>query len=423
MASAVALHECGFEVEIFEARRQLGGRAGSIQFADGREWIDPGQHILLGCCRNLLDFYRRLGVEHLIRFHDRFVFVEPGGRRSTLPAADSSPSLLIGFLRLRFLGLRDKMAILRALAAVRRELAHRHDLNALSMGDWLAARWQTRRALARFWRPVIVSALNEELERVSAWHGLQVLWLVFLAGRGGARLGVPAVPLAELYREENWRPFSRIRLRLGARVERIHVEADQVRSVEANGGTHKADVYVLATTPDRARGLVPDLGLPSFESSPIAAIHLWFDQPVMDLPQAALLDRTIQWAFNKREGRYVQLVVSAASSLVSLPGDAVLALALRELAEFFPRVKAARLEDSLVVREVHATFPPLPGLRSRRPGARTRLPNLYLAGDWTDTGWPATMESAVRSGYLAAEAIAYAFSGVPQRFLIPDPRP
>lgn len=421
MAAAVALHEAGFEVELFEARPQLGGRAGSVQLGDGGEWIDPGQHILLGCCRNLLDFYRRLGVEHLIRFHDEFVFIEPGGRRSVL-AARSGAARLASLLRLRFLGLRDKLAILRAMAAVRRELAQSHDLDAISMGDWLAGKRQTSRALARFWRPLIVSALNEEPGRVSAWYGIQVLWLVFLAENAGARLGVPAAPLAELYREQRWRAFPRIKLRLRARVERICVEAGRVTGIEARGTVHQADVYVLATPADRARALAPQLEIPAFETSPIVAVHLWFDRPVMNLPQAALLERTIQWAFNKREGRYVQLVVSAARNLASLDNDAVSGICLRELGEFLPAACAARLEHALVVKEIHATFPPLPGLRARRPGARTRLANLFLAGDWTDSGWPATMEGAVRSGYLAAEAVTRA-CGAPASFLIADPLP
>lgn len=422
MAAAVALHEAGFEVEIFEARRLPGGRAGSIRAAGAGEWVDAGQHILLGCCRNLLDFCRRLGVEHLIRFHDEFVFIEPGGRRSVLPATGSGARRLAGFLRLPFLGPRDKLAVLRAMAGVRRRLAREDDLDAISMQDWLAARRQTPLARARFWRPILVSALNEEPERASAWHGLRVLWLVFLAERTGARLGVPTVPLVDLYHEQHWRAFDRIRLRLGARVERLRVAGDHVAGIEACGQDYKADVYVLATPADRAAALAPQLGIPPFETAPIAAVHLWFNRPVMDLPQAALLDRTIQWAFNGREGRYVQVVVSAARRLAALPSEALTGVAVRELAEFFPPVRGARLERALVVKQMHATFAPLPGLRRRRPGAATRLPNLFLAGDWTDTGWPATMEGAVRSGYLAAEAVTRA-AGAPRRFLIPDPVP
>ncbi len=162
-----------------------------------------------------------------------------------------------------------------------------------------------------------------------------------------------------------------------------------------------------------------DLDLRGFEHSPITGIHLWFDRPVTSLPHATLLDRTIQWMFNKSEGRYIQLVVSASRSLTEMPRADVIALAVKELAEFFPAAREAKLEKAHVVKEIRATFSAQPGLEMRRPLSRTRISNLFLAGDWTRSGWPATMEGAVRSGYLAAEAVAAA-AGKPQSFLLPD---
>jgi zeta-carotene desaturase len=159
-----------------------------------------------------------------------------------------------------------------------------------------------------------------------------------------------------------------------------------------------------------------DLDLSGFEHSPITGIHLWFDRPITDLPHATLLDRTIQWMFNKSEGRYIQLVVSASRSLTPMPRADIIELALSELAEFFPIAREAKLEKAHVVKEIRATFSALPNLESSRPLSRTAIPNLFLAGDWTRSGWPATMEGAVRSGYLAAEAVAEA-AGSPQKFL------
>jgi uncharacterized protein with NAD-binding domain and iron-sulfur cluster len=156
-----------------------------------------------------------------------------------------------------------------------------------------------------------------------------------------------------------------------------------------------------------------------FRHSPITGIHLWFDRSVTTLPHATLLDRTIQWMFNKHEGRYVQIVVSASRSLVEMPRQAVIDLVVRELAEFFPGVREAKLERAQVIKEVRAIFSAVPGLESKRPVATTTAPNFFLAGDWTKTGWPATMEGAVRSGYLAAEAVARA-AGQTRTFLIPD---
>jgi len=176
-------------------------------------------------------------------------------------------------------------------------------------------------------------------------------------------------------------------------------------------------VYVCALPFERIRGL--DLDVSRFTHSPITGIHLWFDRAITDLPHAVLLDRTIQWMFNKSGGRYIQLVVSASRSLTEMPRGEVIELALGELAEFFPLVRDAKLEKAHVVKEVRATFSASPGLEAERPVSETPLANLFLAGDWTRSGWPATMEGAVRSGYLAAEAVARHF-GHPESFLLPD---
>jgi zeta-carotene desaturase len=169
------------------------------------------------------------------------------------------------------------------------------------------------------------------------------------------------------------------------------------------------------------QALLPELPIEwdAFEHSPITGIHLWFDRPITDIPHATLLDRTIQWFFNKSDGRYVQLVVSASRSLTPMARNDIVALAVRELAEFFPAVANAKLEKAQVIKEVRATFSAKPDLEALRPPSATPLSNLFLAGDWTRSGWPATMEGAVRSGYIAAEAITRA-AGDPRRFLLPD---
>jgi uncharacterized protein with NAD-binding domain and iron-sulfur cluster len=194
-----------------------------------------------------------------------------------------------------------------------------------------------------------------------------------------------------------------------------------VGGVIAGGEEVRGDYYVCALPFERIGAVAPELGIDvsAFEHSPITGIHLWFDRPVTDLPHATLLDRTMQWMFNKHEGRYVQLVVSASRSLTEMPRADVIALALKELAEFFPAAREAKLEKAHVVKEVRATFSARPGLEALRPGNRTNVCNLFLAGDWTKSGWPATMEGAVRSGYLAAEAVTEAV-GAPKKFIRPD---
>jgi squalene-associated FAD-dependent desaturase len=418
LAAAAALGGAGHHVVLLESRPFLGGRATSYEVGDS-ETIDNCQHILLRCCVNLLDFYRRLGVAGDIAFHKQFVFLEPGGERSVLQAGVLPAPLHFteSFLGLSFLNLSEKIAVSRAILAIRNEHA-RPDLDRITMQQWLEEKRQPPRAIERFWRQVLVSAINEELDRMAALHAFQVYRLGFLARANSYEMGVPAVPLGRLYRAEAWEKIGKVDIRTRSAVDRIVIENGEVRCVVSGGQELRADHYISAVPFERIGALAPELrlDLDGFEHSPITGIHLWFDRPITDLPHATLLDRTIQWMFNKSEGRYIQLVVSASRSLVEMPRAGVIELALRELAEFFPSVREAKLEKAHVVKEIRATFSARPGLESRRPATRTPIRNLFLAGDWTRSGWPATMEGAVRSGYLAAEAVTTS----PGAFLLPD---
>jgi squalene-associated FAD-dependent desaturase len=418
LAAAAALGGAGHRVRILEARPFLGGRATSYE--SGAETIDNCQHILLRCCVNLMDFYGRLGVLGQIQFFREFVFIEPGGRRSTMKAgALPAPLHFTGsFFGLKFLTLSEKIAVGRGLQAIQREKS-RTDLDRISMRQWLEDHGQPPRAIDRFWRQILVSAVSEELEQTAASHCFQVFLLAFLARSDSYQMGVPAVPLGELYRSEAWSKIGTVGIHLRTPVERVEIQNGAVQCISAGGESMRADYYVSAVPFERIGALGLPVDTSAFTHAPIAGIHLWFDRPVTDLPHATLLDRTIQWMFNKDGGRYVQLVVSASNSLTEMPRAEVIALAVRELAEFFPAVRDAKLEKAHVVKEVRAVFSPRPGLEPHRPEAKTDVRNLFLAGDWTRTGWPATMEGAVRSGYLAAEAVTEA-AGEAKKFLLPD---
>ena len=424
LATAAALGSAGFEVDIYEARNFLGGRATSWPVsANDTDVIDNCQHVLLRCCVNLLDLYRRLGVEEKIRFHREFYFIEPGGRTSVLKRGMlPAPAHFFGsFLRLKFLSAADKIAIARAVNAIPRELRTRKDLDRITMLDWLREKRQTEAAIGRYWRQVLVSAVNEELDRMAAAHGFQVFWLGMIARADSYEMGIPDVPLRELYDEHSLARAGAVRIQHRAAVTAIETSDGAVNGISTAAGKREADYYVSALPFERLQPLMPDLPVrwDAFAHSPITGIHLWFDRPVTSLPHATLLDRTIQWMFNKKEGRHIQTVVSASRSMLEMPRQEIIDLAVRELGEFFPLVKEARLEKAQVIKEVRATFSAAPGLESLRPVAGTNLRNFFLAGDWTRSGWPATMEGAVRSGYLAAEAVCEA-AGVPARFLLPD---
>ncbi len=421
LSCAAALADVGFRVTVVESRPYPGGRATSYRVPGAGE-IDNCQHVLLRCCTNLLDFYERLGVQSKIEFHREFYFIEPGGRISEFRAGILPVPLHFAgaFLGLKYLELTDKLAIARAMLAIRAE-RQRTDLDAITMLDWLREKRQTERAIERFWRQILVSAVNEELDRMAAAHGLQVMWLGFLATGNSYEMGIPKVRLGDLYHERLWRSRQNVSFHFGRRVNELAITDGRVKRAITGGGEIKADYFVAAVPFEAVGALSPAIEFDptGWSHSPIAGIHLWFDRPVTDLPYGALLDRTIQWFFNKDGGRYIQVVVSASRSLAPMKQQEVVDLVLRELAEFLPRVKDAKLTQSRVVKEIRATFSARPGLEAERPGPGTGIANLFLAGDWTKTGWPSTMEGAVRSGYLAAEAVVAA-SGGRQRFLVPE---
>ena len=436
LAAGCALADAGLQVTLLERRPYVGGRASSYEHPATGEVVDNCQHVLLGCCTNLIQFYERLGVSNKIRWFDEMMFLEPGGRASRLaPSFLPAPLHNIPtFLRAKMLAFKDKLAISRALAAMRKLLPEDSDENFLS---WLHRHKQTERSIERFWKTVLVSALNEDLDRLSVRYAVQVFRESFIKSAAAGRMGLPSVPLSELYSSA----IEYIRARGGqvllrASVTAIEHKTDGV-SLTVNSCEQQFDCAVLAVAFQAAANLLPTDALAAplkqqlghFESSPITGIHLWFDREITPLPHAVLLDRTIQWMFQKSKfqdpgyregaGSYVELVVSASKSLVQKSREEILELALCELAEFFPSVKEAKVLKSAVIKEVYATYSILPGLDQYRPEAKTAWPRLFLAGDWTATGWPATMEGAVRSGYLAAEALTEA-AGTPQKFLIAD---
>jgi squalene-associated FAD-dependent desaturase len=441
LSTACALAGAGYPVRLLERRPYVGGRASSYEHPGTGEVVDNCQHILLGCCTNLIHLYRQLGVEDRIGWFDRITFLEPGGRRSVLepcglPAPfHASPA----FLRAPALSLADKLAIARAMPAFLRGVPPDSQEN---FAGWLKRHGQTRRAIGRFWNPVLISALNDELDRVSVHYAGMVFRMAFLQSAQGGAMGIPRIPLSQLYGyalDYITQRGGTVSLRTGIDSLSYHPATGEWRLQSATE-LIAADCVVLALPFEGMQKLLPSLPddaarerlaaqLARFEHSPITGIHLWFDRSITDLPHAVLLDATIQWMYNKTllqpevrgsfEGSYLELVVSASRSLVAKSRQEVIGLAVEELAQFFPEVRRAQLLKAAVVKEVRATFTVTPGLDAVRPEAVSGWPGIYLAGDWTATGWPSTMEGAVRSGFLAAESIAKA-AGESQRFLQPD---
>lgn len=304
---------------------------------------------------------------------------------------------------------------------------------------WLRKHRQTERAIRRFWEVILVSALDEDLDRTDARHGVNVFWKAFLSTRAGYRVGIPCVPLGELYdgcREAITRRGGEVLLRAGVRGFRVTGQCVEGIDRE-DGSVETADCYLAAIPQDLLPELLPEdvverevvfSNLRNLRTSPITGVHLWFDRTVMSEPFLTLLDSTVQWVFNKTKlygggtensGQYLQLVISASYSLLPRSRQEIIELCLNELRGILPAIGEAILVKGTVVKETSATFSPGPGSDQWRPLQKSPLTNLYLAGDWTATGWPSTMEGAVRSGYLAAEAIL-SDAGTPKKLLQPD---
>jgi squalene-associated FAD-dependent desaturase len=480
LAAACALSDSGFRVTLFERRPYLGGRASSYQHPGTGEVIDNCQHVLFRVCTNLVEFYRRIGVEDKIRWYDEMTFIEPGGRSSVMHASELPAPLHTApsFLRFPFLSAKDKFVISRAIAAL--TLTKQRDTGP-SFQDWLLRHGQTENAIQRFWRPILVSALSEDLELISISYAAQVV-RESMKSPEARHMGVPSMPLTDLYN----RAGDYIRARGGEIRFRNSLEffAPDSSSVNIRVADREEafDYLVLALPYDDLGRVLPETPqaaplrekLSHFESSSITGIHLWFDRQISDLDHAVLLDRTIQWMFhksrllqrvvkvtnsspeqnyrdendrgendrdeNEREGHdfsrptndagkngalapagsYIELVVSASKNLIDKSRAEIVDLALKEVREFFPAARAANLLKSTVIKEVHATYSPRPGIDTHRPPQTTPWARVFLAGDFTATGWPATMEGAVRSGYLAAEALTRAAGIRNPDFLVPD---
>jgi len=420
LAAACELADAGFAVTLLERRPWAGGKTYSFADRESGEQIDNGQHILMRCTTAHIAFLERLGTAHLVRWQRRLrvPVCDARGRRSDLAAAPLPPPLQLApsFARYAHLRAADKLRVARAILGMRRE----GEADGVSFGEWLRARGQTTAAISGFWDLIVVPALNARSDDVSAAQALFVFREGFLKSAQSAAIGVPAVGLSELHVEPAVR-YVEARgggLRTGAGVEALVVEDGRaVAALLSSGERFEADAWACALPPRQLhdvlppslRAVAPFRDLPSFRPSPIVNLHLWFDGPVADLNFAAFTGGDLQWLFQPgaRDGAaagHVVLSLSAAGRYVGLDKRELLDLLLPQLRRALPGAASRRLLRSTMIKEPDATFVPAPGLR--RPGTVTPIGNLVLAGAYTDTGWPATMESAVRSGLAAAAALA-----------------
>jgi squalene-associated FAD-dependent desaturase len=434
LAAATALAPRGFRVTLLESRNRLGGRASSFTDAATGQLIDACQHVSMGCCTNLAHFFRTVGVAALLQPQSCLYFMTPDRRVSRFRAGWApAPIHLAGsFLRAHYLSLKEKLRIAWGLHCLRRVPENEDP----PFYDWLVQHGQTPRMMDRFWGLVLVSALNESPDRIGLRYARKVFVDGFLRHRRGFEVEIPSVPLARLYGEEllNWLAAHGVRLLANCAARTMLVAGDRIEKVElrGDGDAIRADWYISAVPFDRLLDLLPAEtveaqpyfgNLRRLESSPITSVHLWYNRPVLELPHVVLIDSVGQWIFNRGESapgeHYLQVVVSAARQFRGLGHEEVQRRIVEELAGLLPAAKPEALIRARVVTEHAATFSAVPGVDRWRPDQASPINNLFVAGDWTATGWPATMEGAVRSGYLAAEKLL-ARKGIQERIVQPD---
>ena len=459
ITAAITLREAGVGVTLLEARPRLGGATSS--FSRGDLSIDTGQHVFLRCCTSYRELLARLGMTGSVALQDRFdvTVLSPAGRarlhRTALPAPLHLGRSLAAY---RFLSMPERLRVARAAIALRALDPAKPELDGQRLGDWLSARGQNVRARRKLWDLFIVSSLNIDGDDASVPLAATVLKTALLGDRAAADIGVPTVPLGDLH----GRAAARLLSQLGAQVRpatkataiepdpgggfRIRMASGADGAGRADGASRaagagdeagpggadgtsgaaaadsaeiSADAVILAVPCGPAARLAGAAGVRGaarwndLGSSPIVNVHVIYDRRVTGLPFAAALDSPVQWVFDKtrasglQAGQYLAVSLSAADSYVDVQTAALRQRFLPALEELFPAAADAHVTDFFVTRERRATFRQAPGCAGLRPGAATSVPGLLLAGAWTDTGWPDTMEGAVRSGRTAAQELIH----------------
>ena len=444
LSAAEALARAGEKVTLLERRPIIGGRAYSYLHPALNEVVDS-QHVVVGCCNNLVELAKSAGIADKIRWYDKQNWLEPatadrGPRNSVIEiGALPAPMQFTGsFLRAPMLGTADRLAIARGLMEFR---GGAEGSDAESVAEWYKRTRQTELAVRHLWEPLVLACLNDSSEHCSMKYAAKVFYELFLKNKTGGRLGIPTVPLSEFYgavAERICALGARVELKAG--VEQLTQQTDGRWLLRAGERDFVADDVILALPFEQTQRLTETMTLggdeanqtarrellgkmSKFDHSPYISVLLWFDREITDLDHAWLLDSPVHWFFHKSRIRgtggpsYVELVISGSRADLVKSREEVLALAFAELAKFFPEAARAKVVKSGVLKEARATFTLMPGEDDARPAQKTAIPRLYLAGDWTATGWPSTMESACRSGRLAAGAVV----GDALRFMAAEP--
>lgn len=439
LSAAWFLTQGSHRVTLFEARHTLGGRVRSITDLVTGMVIDTCQHVVLGCCTEFLAWCRDLQLLDCFERHGRFYFVQEGQQTGVLEAPRSLPAplhLLVALMRFPLLSAGEKWRLLAAAWRLARSRSPGAPVCEHQMTDeFLRSTGQTRRVVDTFWAPLLISAASETLENIPVALARQIVREMFFAHRNGHQLWLPRIPLSELCDRRIRRALEKkgVRIECGVPLRAVTRSDHGWQLLFSGQQVEVFDAVVLAVPWWVARRLLPQEvsecvfhGWPeqthqrkSPEAAAISGVHLWFDRPGFDLPHAVLPGRLAQWVFRpafalpcpgelkaEEDPWYCHVVISAAHRLLPETAEECIAQVVADLRACFPALRVAQLRHARLITEPAAVLSPRPEWWQRRPTQETGFPGLVLAGDWTATGWPGTMESAVRSGKQAASELA-----------------
>ena len=424
LAAATALAEAGRRVIVLEARGVPGGRATAFRDRETGELVDNGQHVLFGCYHETFAFLRRIGADANVRVQAALEvpYLDAAGVRSVLrcPAWPPPLHLLGGVFGWDALPMREKIGVLRVAPDLRRETRRvtGAGLESETVAGWLTRRGQRGRIREWLWEPLAVAALNEAPGDAAAAPFIGVLARMFTGGRTDASIALPTTPLHDMYALPARRYIEQHggELRVNA-LARVRIEGGRLAAIDVRGEPVAAKAVIAAVPWFALEALVTGDVAPlastlaaaaAMTAKPIVTVNLWYDRPVMEDEFVGLPGRDMQWVFDKRRvfgetASHLSLVASGAAALAARDTDALVALAAREITASIRGARGARLVRGTAVREKRATFSVAPG-QPPRPGVTTPVGGLFLAGDWIDTGLPATIESAAIAGHRAARA-------------------
>jgi squalene-associated FAD-dependent desaturase len=423
-SAATALTERGARVLVLEARPGLGGRATAFRDPGTGERVDNGQHILMGCYTDTLRFLARIGASDRVRWQSglKVPMIDRQGHYSVLalPSLPSPLHFLAGVVAWDALSWAERLSVLRAGSALRNGNSGRNGASPETVRQWLTRHGQAPRLCELLWEPLALAALNQSIDQAEASSFVRVIERVFGPDPSSAALVLPAVPLDELYAEpsRSWLAARGGEVRVNAPAQ-VVIDGDRVRGVRVRDELVESPLVVstvpwyafkavFETPPPQLAETIANAG--ALDSLPIVTVNLWFDEAVMQEPLVGLPGRHFQWVFDRRaivggDASHLSMISSGAEAIVAQPNDALVRIALDEVRDAIPAARAARLRKGLAVREKRSTFSLAPDAPPR-PQTATAIEGLLLAGDWIETGLPATIESAVISGHRASDYAA-----------------